>query len=125
MNENNTKSDEWFEKGKRDLEAAGLILRYRGHPDPAAMLLQQAMEKYLKGFLIGKGWKLVKTHNLKYLLDECIKHNPEFGRYYDLGIKLTKYYIDEKYPPMTTEITLEEAQALHAQVEELLKFIKH
>jgi len=124
MNEDNTKSDEWFEKGRRDLEAAGLILRYSGHPDPAAMLLQQTMEKYLKGFLIGKGWKLIKTHNLKYLLDECVKHSPGFERYYDLGIKLTKYYIDEKYPPMSTEITPEEAGALYIQVGELLKIIK-
>jgi len=125
MNENNiTKAEEWFEKAKHDFESAKLILEGNGYADTAAVLLQQAMEKYLKGFLIKNGWKLIKTHNLKVLLDEAEMRDNNFERFQDLAGKLTQYYIDEKYPTMTTDIDLEEAKTLCAQVQELLKLIK-
>ena len=74
--------------------------------------------------MTARGWKLIKTHDLKLLIDEAKKHEGNFAKFYDLADKLTQPYIDEKYPPMITEITLEEAGALCAQVEELLKIVK-
>ncbi|OQZ00860.1 MAG: hypothetical protein B6D35_05100 [Candidatus Brocadia sp. UTAMX2] len=67
---------EWFEKADHDFDAVNDILKGSGHPDVAGVLLQQGVEKYLKGYLISKGWKLVKTHDLKQLLDEdeAVKH---------------------------------------------------
>lgn len=60
----------WFDFARRDLARAELFLRER---DPAACVfyLQQAAEKFLKGRLIGAGWKLRKTHDLLTLLDEA------------------------------------------------------
>ena len=125
MNENNKiKAGEWFEKARRDFETAKLLLRYGGHPDPVAVFLQQAVEKYLKGYLIARDWKLVKTHDLKLLIDEAKKHDNNFEKFYDLADRLTKHYVDEKYPPMAADVTVEEAKALYAQVEELLKIVK-
>ena len=124
MSENNkAKAGEWFEKARRDFEAAKLLLQHGGHPDPVALFFQQAVEKYLKGYLIARDWKLAKTHDLKLLIDEAKKHDIDFGKFYDLADRLTKHYVDEKYPPMTAEITVEEARVLLAQVEELLKLI--
>lgn len=124
MNENNkTRAEEWLEKAKHDFESAKLILEGNGYADTAVVLLQQAMEKYLKGFLIRNGWKLIKTHNLKLLLDEAKAYNNDFERFYDPADKLTQYYIDEKYPSMTTEIDLEEAKALCARVRELSELV--
>ena len=37
----------------------------------AAYCLQQTAEKLLKGWLIGQGWNLVKTHDLRRLLEEA------------------------------------------------------
>ena len=67
---------EWFEKADHDFDAVNDILKGSGHPDVAGVLLQQGVEKYLKGYLISKGWKLVKTHDQKQLLDEdeAVKH---------------------------------------------------
>ncbi|MEK7722256.1 MAG: HEPN domain-containing protein, partial [Elusimicrobiota bacterium] len=86
MNENNKiKAEEWFEKARRDYESAKLILRHGGYADPAAVLLQQAVEKYLKGYLIARGWKLIKTHDLRFLIAEAEKHNGDFAKFYDLA----------------------------------------
>jgi HEPN domain-containing protein len=87
------------------------------------VFLQQTAEKYLKGYLIASGWKLVKTHDLKLLVDEAKKHDGNFERFYDLADRLTKHYIDEKYPPVAAELTVEEAKALCTQAEELIKLV--
>lgn len=124
MNANNKiKAEEWFEKAKHDFESVKLILGSAGYADTAAVLLQQAVEKYLKGFLIKNGWKLVKTHNLRFLMDEAKVYDNNFEGFYDLADRLTQYYIDEKYPFIAAEITVEEAKALCARVGELVKLL--
>ena len=42
-------------------------------PDAAGFYLQQAMEKYLKAFLLSKKWKLKRTHDLEVLLNEAVQ----------------------------------------------------
>lgn len=64
MKNSEIKAFEWFRKADHDLDAVKDILKGSGHPDVAGVLLQQGTEKYLKGYLISNGWKLVKTHNL-------------------------------------------------------------
>jgi len=120
---NKIKAGEWFERAKHDLESVKLIVNANGYADTAVVLLQQAVEKYLKGYLIGKGWKLIKTHNLKQLLDEAIKYNSQFGNFHDLAIDLTEYYIEEKYPYSKVLVSLEEVKENYEAVKELLKII--
>ena len=120
---NKIKAGEWFERAKHDLESVKLIVNANGYVDTAVVLLQQAVEKYLKGYLIGKGWKLIKTHNLKQLLDEAIKYNSQFGNFHDLAIDLTEYYIEEKYPYSKVLVSLEEVKENYEAVKELLKII--
>ena len=120
---NKIKAGEWFERAKHDLESVKLIVNANGYVDTAVVLLQQAVEKYLKGYLIGKGWKLIKTHNLKQLLDEAIKYNSQFGNFHDLAIDLTEYYIEEKYPYSKVPVSLEEVKENYEAVKELLKII--
>lgn len=118
------KAKEWFEKARHDLEAVDDILKGSGHTDVAGVLLQQSIEKYLKGYLISKGWKLVKTHDLKQLLDEAVKHNSAFGKYYDLLDMLTEYYFEEKYPLGETEISLDEVKDNLKEAKNLINAIK-
>jgi HEPN domain-containing protein len=50
---------EWFSKAEEDLAAARVLLAGEPQlPSIAAFHLQQAVEKYLKGFLLVKGWSL-------------------------------------------------------------------
>lgn len=64
------KAKGWFKKAEHDLEALNDVLKGSGHPDVAGVLLQQCVEKYLKGYLISKGWKLVKTHDLSWVIGD-------------------------------------------------------
>ena len=124
MNENNKiKAGEWFEKAKHDLATVELIIRESGYADTAAILLQQAAEKYLKGYLIGKGWKLVKTHDLKQLLNEAVKYDERLEKYYDLLERLTRYYAEVQYPFSKVLVSLEEVKENYEAVKELLKII--
>lgn len=40
--------------------------------------IQQAVEKYLKAFLIFKGWELKKIHDIELLLTEAMNFDIEF-----------------------------------------------
>ncbi len=89
---------EWFIKAEHDLKSAELIFKKRKYYDTTVILLQQAVEKYLKGYLIYKGWKLNKIHDLSELIKEAIKYNKKFEKFIDLSLELTEYYFEEKYP---------------------------
>lgn len=124
MQNNKIKVKEWFKKAEHDLATVELIIKHKGEPDTGAVLLQQATEKYLKGYFIGKGWKLVKTHNLKQLLDEATKYDKQFEKFQDLAIRLTGYYFEEKYPLGETDVTLDEIRETLKNVKKLLNLIK-
>lgn len=47
---------EWFSRGDHDFQSAKLLLQEGGHTDTVVFLLHQTVEKYLKGFLLAKGW---------------------------------------------------------------------
>lgn len=127
MSENNNGgliAEEWFEKARHDFESAKLLLDNNGHPDIAAVLLQQAAEKYLKGYLLGKGWKLIKTHDLKLLIDEAIKYNGGFNNFYDLADELTHRYISDKYPSSAADVAPGEALEYFDGVQKLINLVK-
>jgi HEPN domain-containing protein len=80
------------------------------------MLLHQAIEKYLKGFLLGKGWALKRTHDLTELLDEALVHAPELAEFDTVCIKITADYTEQRYPPLAgSDIT--KAEVLQSLVE--------
>ena len=56
---------------------------------------QQAVEKFLKSFLISKNTEFSKTHNINLLLSKCNLLDHEFG-ILDLG-NLNYYGIDVRY----------------------------
>jgi HEPN domain-containing protein len=90
---------EWIERGKHDLEIAKILLAEGEYPDVVLFHIHQAVEKYLKGFLIHKGWGLKKIHDLELLVTEAISFDDEFQKYLDFGRKLTAFYYEEQYPP--------------------------
>ena len=89
---------EWLEKGRHDFEMAQLLYREKGYTDTIAFLIQQAVEKYLKGFLIYHGWELKKIHDLEALLSEAIKFDRSFEGFLPACRKITEYYIESRYP---------------------------
>lgn len=90
---------EWLRFAKENLEVAERELTY---DVPAyhtiCFLCQSAAEKYLKGYLIGKGWSLEKTHDIVVLLGRCMKYDSEFGDLREDGSVLNEYMIAGRYP---------------------------
>lgn len=60
--------------------------------------LQQALEKALKGFLLSRGWRLEKTHNVGYLLATAERHDASLSKYRDVCGLVTEAYVAARYP---------------------------
>ena len=93
--------EDWKAAAAKDLERVSRNLR-EDDLEAAAFFLQQALEKYLKAFLLGKGWKLERTHMLPALLDEAAKHIPALEAFRDLCERLADYYLTERYPRLVS-----------------------
>jgi HEPN domain-containing protein len=68
---------DWFTIGDRELRRAANLLSLADLPG-AAFNVQQAVEKYLKGYLLSKGWELRRIHNLEILLNEAARYEPRW-----------------------------------------------
>lgn len=67
---------DWFAQGDLDVQAAEILLAQGGPLPIIAFHLQQAAEKYLKGFLLSTGWPLRRIHDLEALIQEAIVRMP-------------------------------------------------
>lgn len=99
---------EWLRIAERDWARVGRLLR-DGDAELAAFCLQQAVEKFLKAFLLNRGWRLRRTHDLEALLDDAVAFDARLDSFRAACQTITKYYMMERYPvgPMAA-ITLDE-----------------
>jgi len=92
---------------------------------PSAMLLQQGVEKYLKGYLLSRGWKLKRTHDLFELLENAFPAASEMTRFEAACIRITEYYTEQRYPPLlSSDLSREEVHQSLAEADELIVEIK-
>jgi formylglycine-generating enzyme required for sulfatase activity len=89
--------NDWYGKAGQDLRRVEILLA-ADDTAGAGFHLQQAAEKYLKGYLLGKGWPLKRTHDLEVLLNEAITHDNRFQKYLDVCITVREFYVEERYP---------------------------
>ena len=61
-------------------------------------LLQEAIERYLKGYLVATGWPLQRIHNLSTLLDAAVQQDVRFKSFADLCEGLTAQFWEQHYP---------------------------
>lgn len=88
-----------------------------GDIEDAAFRLQQALEKYLKAFLLSRGWELQKTHETTKLLHEAIAHEPALAPFVELCQRVEQYYLEERYPAETHELELTHENVSRARQE--------
>lgn len=89
---------EWFRRAGSDLDN-GTILSEEGKTfDGACFFAQQAIEKYLKGFLIlhSKSWP--KTHSLDELRWDCLQ-TAELPGMTEESLKTITEYVNGRYKP--------------------------
>ena len=119
---------DWFRIGDKELIRAKNLLKL-GDLEGAGINIQQAIEKYLKAYLLSKGWELRKIHNLDTLLNETIRYDLSFEEFRSACQKTTQYYIEERYPFLVpSELTEDEikesltvADKIAAKIKGLIK----
>ena len=117
---------DWYAKAEEDLQAARALsddkVRLYG---VAAFHIQQALEKYMKGFLLAKGWQLQRIHDLTKLLHDLTTYEPAFAQYNALCIRATEFYFESRYPlfPITVA-TEEEVKQLLSDADKLIADIQ-
>lgn len=72
--------NEWLDLAEKDWNRVEILLEH-GDEERAAFHLQQALEKYLKGFLLANGWELKRIHDLELLLEEASTSHKDTRRW--------------------------------------------
>ncbi len=97
--ENTPYWQEWLLAARRDWRRVSLALS-ANDASLAAFLLQQCLEKYLKAFLLRRGWQLRRLHLLTALLEEALRFDSGLARFRDLCERVSAYYLVGRYPLM-------------------------
>jgi len=116
---------EWFNKGEKDIKDAEFLFKNNRALETVSFHIQQAAEKYLKGFLISKGKKLEMIHDLVKLLQDVIEIDSDFGQFKDMTKEVTNFYFESRYPMgYEVEYTKEEIKEALIQTKKLIRLIK-
>ncbi|MFH0771303.1 MAG: HEPN domain-containing protein [Candidatus Omnitrophota bacterium] len=116
---------EWFEKGEKDIKNAEFLFAHHRDLETVAFHIQQAAEKYLKGFLISKGRELAPIHDLVKLLQSAIEIDFEFIQYKNIAKEASNFYFEGRYPMgYEVEYSNAEIKEVLIRVRELIKLIK-
>lgn len=88
----------WILLAQERLEKADALFERFGSSYSGVELLQEAVERFLKGYLVSKGWRLIKTHNLPELVAEAASYDADFKRFLDFAASLTQQFWEQHYP---------------------------
>lgn len=115
---------EWVKYGKNDYDTAVFLQKMT--PPPLEIICyhcQQAAEKYLKSFLVSENKPVIKTHDLSYLAEICIKIDNDFESIIPACEELTDYGVSTRYP---ANIELNHADISRAMYncEKVMQFIE-
>ncbi len=86
---------DWFRIGGNELKRAQNLLDLKDLGG-AGFNIQQAIKKYLKGYMLSQGWELRRIHNLDTLLNEAIIYEPSLEEFRLPCQKITEYYVEAK-----------------------------
>ena len=101
----------WLIKATGDMKVAENEMKLRPEgmvTEAICFQSQQAVEKFLKAFLITKNVEFGKTHNLEFLIELCGREDEEFKEV-DVG-NLSFYAVDVRYPDEFYTPSVDEAK---------------
>lgn len=115
---------EWTHKAKNDIGIAKLALDSNAeYTDAICFHCQQAVEKYLKAYLINQDILFKKTHSLPYLLDLIDETDKVSEEMYQKAEVLESYAVEIRYPNDWYEPTMEDAHQAYEIALEFQRFI--
>jgi HEPN domain-containing protein len=114
---------DWFLLASERLSAADVLFAQSGSTYSGIEILHEAIERYLKGFLIAKGWRLRKVHDLTLLNDEAKKFEAQFTAFDELCESLTEQFWAQHYPGGDLSTVGADYDVLRQQTGELVALI--
>ena len=115
---------DWFYSAADRLKIADLAWTAEGLTQSGIELLQESVERYLKGYLVAKGWTLKRTHDLDVLLIEAIRIEARFDQFKSLADELTRDFFAQHYPGGDWTDLGNNYESLRKQTNELIGLIK-
>ena len=83
------------------------------------------MEKFLKAFLLSKGWRLERIHDLEALLNRALHYEPSLEPFRAACQKISGFYVVDRYPTITEdELSEEDVRHVVERVQGLIEIIK-
>jgi HEPN domain-containing protein len=115
---------DWLRIANKDLDRVYRLLD-DDDPEAAGFYLQQSVEKFLKAFLLSRGWRLERIHDLEALLDAALKYDSSLETFREPCQKITGFYIVERYPFIVAAgLTEEDVRTSLEQVKGLIEKIR-
>lgn len=115
---------DWLKIAEKDWSRISNLLEDHD-PEAAGFYLQQAVEKFLKAFLLSQGWRLQRIHDLESLLNDAVKYESTFESFRSALQKITAYYLIDRHPPiLETGITEEVVKKSLSEIKPLIKSIR-
>ena len=103
-------SADWIRIADKDLKRVENLLSL-DDPDGAGFYLQQTIEKYLKAFLLFKGWQLKRVHDLETLINDALAHDSSLEEFRALCQTVSGFYFLERYPlPLAAGVSDEDVR---------------
>lgn len=115
---------DWFAFAEERLRAADTLWKCEGLTAAGIEMLQEAAERYLKGYLIAKGWSLIRTHDLTKLIHDTLPYSPGFADFYPLAEELTRDFFAQHYPGGDMTGVGENYELLRQQTGDLVALIQ-
>jgi hypothetical protein len=115
---------DWFAFAEERIRVTDLIWKHEGLTLSGIECLQEGMERYLKGYLIAKGWALVKTHDLERLLKDAVQIDSNFNRFKNFAFELTEDFFAQHYPGEDMTSVGTNYEAMRKDADELIAEIK-
>lgn len=101
---------DWLALAREDLAVAEhLIVSGTTFYGIVAFHAQQAVEKYMKAFLVAHEISFRKTHDLVQLMDLIVEINRPLGEALEPCATLSPYSVEVRYPGDSPEVTTDDA----------------
>lgn len=111
MNGQTDEVKKWIRKGDHDLGTAKItFMHIPEYLDTVTFHCQQAVEKYLKSYLIFLSTSFRFSHDLVYLLDLITQKDRDFESFYDTVSELQGYAVEIRYPNETIYLSKENVE---------------
>jgi HEPN domain-containing protein len=114
----------WLDKAEKDFESAKQLLSQENViTENVCFHSQQAVEKFLKAYLVFLGVAFPKTHEIGELITLCETYDDEIEKLKIDADSLTDYAVEIRYPDVYYVPTIDEAKeslSIALKVKELI-----